>query len=70
MNDTLFIAKAKDEGRTFRYISRKLGITEFGLKKKRNGTIPWKIDEINEVTKLLNLTDKERDDIFGLISTQ
>lgn len=69
MDDVLFKAKVDENGMKFRFIAEKLGITEFGLIKKRNGMIPFKVCEINTITELLHLTSKERDAIFGLESS-
>ena len=69
MNDELFREKVKESGLKFNYIAHKIGITEFGLIKKRRGKIPFKVSEINALTELLNLTEKERDAIFRLEST-
>ena len=70
MNNQLLDEKVKENGRKYNFIARQIGITEFGLIKKRKGIIPWKINEINTITELLNLTEDERDDIFGLKGTQ
>ena len=65
-----FDQKVADSGYKFDFISKQLGITEFGLIKKRKGTIPFKVDEINKLTELLHLTAPERDAIFDLKSTK
>lgn len=70
VNETLLNQKVKESGYKYNFISRQLGITEFGLIKKRNGKIPFKVDEINKLTELLHLTASERDDIFDLKSTK
>ena len=68
MNDALLQKKVKDSGYKYRFICEKLGISNEGLLKKRKGKIPYKVNEINTITELLNLTATERDDIFGLES--
>lgn len=70
VNETLFNQKVSESGYKFNFISKQLGITEFGLIKKRKGTIPFKVDEINKLTELLHLTASERDAIFDLKSTK
>ena len=70
VNEALFDSKVKESGYKYNFISRQLGITEFGLIKKRKGTIPFKVDEINKLSELLHLTASERDDIFDLKSTK
>jgi len=70
MNEALFAQKVHDSGLKFNYISRELGITQNGLIKKRNGTIPFKVNEINKITELLHLSAPERDAIFDLKSSK
>ena len=70
MNEELFEQKVKESGLKYSFIAQKLGITEFGLIKKRQGKIPFKVSEINIITEILHLTASERDTIFGLISTK
>lgn len=68
MNDTLFKEKVKNSGYKYKFICDKLGLSHEGLLKKRKGIIPFKVCEINALTKLLSLSAKERDDIFDLES--
>ena len=70
MNDTLFKQKVRESGYRYQFLCEKLGITNQGFAKKRNGKIPFKVDEINTLTELLGLSANERDDIFGLISSR
>lgn len=41
-----------------------LGISKQALNYKINGRTPFRINEILKIQKLLNLNNKERDDIF------
>ena len=68
MNKLLFDEKVKSKGTKYKFLAEKLGITETGLIKKREGVIPFKVCEINALTDLLSLTADERDIIFGLTS--
>lgn len=68
MNDELFKRKVRENGLKYKFLADKIGVTEFGLLKKRNGSIPWKVSEINILTALLHLTTRERDTIFDLES--
>ena len=70
MNKILFKQKVRESGYRYQFLCDKLGISNQGFAKKRNGTIPFKVNEINTLTELLGLTADERDDIFGLISTK
>lgn len=70
INEALFDQKVDESGYKFKFIAKQLGITEFGLIKKRKGIIPFKVNEIKILTPLLNLTDEERDDIFDLKSSK
>lgn len=69
MNDLMFEQKVQENGLKFKFLAHKIGITEFGLIKKRKGQIPWKVSEINTLSELLHLTENERDVIFGLKSS-
>lgn len=68
MNDVLFRQKVHDSGYKYKFICDKIGLSNEGLLKKRKGIIPFKVNEINALTELLNLSVPERDDIFGLTS--
>ena len=68
MDRKLLEDKIEQSGLKYTFIAQKLDITEFGLIKKRQGAIPFKIPEINILTDLLHLTVEERDAIFGLTS--
>lgn len=70
VNAELFDQKVGESGFKFKYIAKQLGITEYGLIKKRKGVIPFKVNEINILTPLLNLTADERDTIFDLKSSK
>jgi hypothetical protein len=70
VNAELFDQKVNESGFKFKYIAKQLGITEYGLIKKRKGVIPFKVNEINILTPLLNLTADERDTIFDLKSSK
>lgn len=70
MNDLLFREKVKNSGYKWKHISKKLGVSESALIKKRKGIIPYKVTEINSLVDILGLTANERDAIFGLKSSQ
>lgn len=70
INEALFNQKVKENGVKFNFLSQKLGISENALIKKRNGRIPFKVNEINVLSGLLHLTAAERDDIFDLKSSK
>ena len=69
VNEKLFNQKVKDSGYKFDYIAKKMGITTYGLIKKRKGQIPFKVAEINLLSMMLNLSAGERDIIFDLKSS-
>lgn len=51
-------------GYKLRFIASKLGITYQGFLRKINNETEFKASEIQGLKELLNLTDKERDEIF------
>ena len=53
-----------DSGITITAIARKLGITREGFYKKLNNETEFKASEISAMQKILNLSNKKRDDIF------
>lgn len=70
VNEALFTQKVEDNGVKYNYLSQKLGITPYGLIKKRKGLIPFKVCEINILSEILHLTAQERDEIFDLKSSK
>lgn len=64
INEELFNQKVEENGLKYRFLSQKLGITEFGLIKKRKGLIPFKANEITILSDLLKLSESERNNIF------
>ena len=70
VNEKLFNQKVEDNGVKYNFLSQKLGITPYGLIKKRKGQIPFKVNEINILSELLHLSASERDEIFDLKSSR
>ena len=70
VNEQMFDDRVKKSGYKYCFLAQQLDITEYGLIKKRKGKIPFKVVEINTLTKLLGLTAEDRDAIFGLESSQ
>lgn len=64
MNGTLLREYIKDAGFTVTSFARKIGISREALYSKLSGKREFKLSEINMVTQLLSLSDKERDAIF------
>lgn len=64
MNGALLREYIKDEGFTVTSFARKIGISRAALYSKLSGKREFKLSEINMVTQLLSLSDKERDAIF------
>ena len=64
MNKALLEEKIKASGLKYGYLARSLGLSPQGLIKKRNGSIPFTIREVNLMKDLLGLTNSERDKIF------
>ncbi|MGN0384567.1 MAG: toxin-antitoxin system, antitoxin component, Xre family protein [Lachnospiraceae bacterium] len=53
-----------NSGITIKSIAQKLGITREGFYKKLNNETEFKASEISAMQKILNLSNKKRDDIF------
>ena len=51
-------------GLKYNYLAKQLDITPFGLQKKIDNMSEFKASEIHKLSKLLNLTDGERNQIF------
>ena len=64
MNKALLEEKLESSGLKKNYIAKTLGLSPQGLSKKRKGTIPFTVREINMMKDILNLTNSERDKIF------
>lgn len=64
MNSVLLEEKMSASGLKYNFIADKLGLSPQGLSKKRKGSIPFTIKEVNIMKDLLNLTNAERDKIF------
>lgn len=65
MTDTeLFRKKVEEKGVTFKFLASKIGITREALYNKLNNETEFKASEIAAITNILQLTSKERDDIF------
>lgn len=57
-------AVISDSGITITAIANKLGITREGFYKKLNNETEFKASEISAMKKILNLTNRKRDEIF------
>jgi len=65
LTDTVALKDAiKNSGMSVTYIANILGITRGALYKKLDNITEFKASEIVLLKKILNLSDKERDDIF------
>ena len=54
----------KDKGFKKQYIALELGITPYCLAKKLNGENEFKVSEMVKLSNLLDLSEKEKNDIF------
>jgi hypothetical protein len=65
MTDTVALKDAiRNSGMSLTYIADTLGITRGALYKKIDNITEFKASEIVTLKRILNLSDKERDDIF------
>lgn len=63
-NTELLSKEISDSGMTITAVAKKLGITREGFYKKLNNETEFKASEISSMQKILNLTNKKRDEIF------
>lgn len=56
--------KIKERGLKFNYIAGKLDLSEYGFSLKLRGTTEFKWSEIEKIVMLLNLSEKEKKEIF------
>lgn len=63
-NTELLRKKIEEKGITFKFLALKIGITRESLYNKLNNTTEFKASEISRIAEVLQLTSKERDDIF------
>lgn len=64
MNALKFKGKITEKGKTQKWLAEKMGISENTMSQKANGRTAFTVPEINEIGKLLGLTDQEKIAIF------
>ena len=63
-NTEVLSEEITNSGITITAIAKKLGITREGFYKKLNNETEFKASEISAIQRILNLSNKKRDDIF------
>lgn len=63
-NTELFRKKVEEKGITFKFLASQIGITREALYNKMNNETEFKASEIAAIANVLQLTSKERDEIF------
>lgn len=63
-NTEVLSEEITNSGITITAIAKKLGITREGFYKKLNNETEFKASEISAMQRILNLSNKKRDDIF------
>lgn len=66
MDMALLEQKIADSGYRKEFIANRLGLTRFGLRDKINNPDRWKVSEVSELVKLLNISKAESRKIFGI----
>lgn len=66
-NTKKFRDKVESSGITFTYLAKRLGITREALYKKMKNETEFKASEIMNISKVLRLTENERNEIFFAI---
>lgn len=64
VNSDLLKAKIKESGIKISYVAIQIGLTPAGFYKKLNNESEFKVSEIIALTRVLNLSSDERDEIF------
>lgn len=63
-NSELLKKKISESGISVSFIAKKMGLSREGLYKKINNFSEFKASEIFAIMGILNLSSKDRDDIF------
>ena len=66
MDMNLLEQKIVESGYRREFIAKKLGLTRFGFRDKINNPDRWKISEVRELVKLLNISKADSRKIFGI----
>ena len=66
MDMTLLEQKIVESGYRREFIAEKLGLTRFGFRDKINNPDRWKVSEVRELVKLLNISKADSRKIFGI----
>lgn len=65
MADTIQLRQViNQKGLKYQFIACKLGITPYGLQRKIENKTEFKASEISKMAEILELENKQRDDIF------
>ena len=67
VNTKMLRDKINDAGYKLQFVAEKCGLTYFGFMKKVNNETEFKASEIMILKVLLNLTDKEVNQIFFVL---
>lgn len=66
MDMKLLEQKIVESGYRREFIAEKLGLTRFGFRDKINNPDRWKVSEVKELVKLLNISKADSRKIFGI----
>ena len=66
MDMNLLEQKIVESGYRREFIAEKLGLTRFGFRDKINNPERWKVSEVKELVKLLNISKVDSRKIFGI----
>ena len=65
LTDTMTLRRRIEEaGLKYKYIANQLGLKPYGLQLKINNVFEFKVSEVNLLTKILNLSAGEKEEIF------
>lgn len=63
-NSALFREAVAKAGIKYKFLAKSLGITPYGLQKKIDNQSEFKASEIYTASKVLNLSEQDRNSIF------
>ncbi len=64
INSVLLKKRIKGKGISITLLAEKVGISREGFYKKMNGITEFKISEVLRIKKILNLSEKDANEIF------
>lgn len=65
LTNTLALRRAiEKQGLKYKFIAKEMGLSPYGLQKKIENDTEFKVSEVDKLTKMLNLSSKQKEEIF------